>query len=441
MAEVYADPMRSGAPTGAPAGYSDPKAIDALLKSSSPETVANAGRSYQAFAAAYEKLAGELLAMRTDLHEAWSGTDAAAAQSALREIWSASATVQSTAQRFGIALERHGTESLAWYKYNKPPSKNLADARSWMTGANERISQSWGSLPEEIATTLPSTDGRVEHGPASTSRSGRTAATTQAAGGGGTTRQGRSRSPAGADGGHAPATQEPASRAAGSGTRLAGLPGGSAGIGPGNSTPPPPGDGGIGGPAPTVSGGMPTLSTPEAGFLGNAGQNVIGGRSPVGSPPSDEPAELRGGAPLQGGSEEAGAPGRTSVSRSGTFGPAAGTGDAGGERERERRTWLAEDEEVWIGKVQAAPEVIGEGPARAEVFANTTGKGQADGLDELGMLLDELGDGDGLDSAFEVADRRRRSRLPTLHEGGGRGGDPVNGDVPAVPDWVFGDDG
>ena len=169
MPDAYSDPMRSGAPTGSPAGYTDPKTIDALLKSSAPEAVASAGRSYQAFAAAYEKLAGELLAMRTDLHEAWSGTDAAAAQSALREIWSASATIQSTAQKFGVALERHGSESLAWYKYSKPPSKNLADARSWMTGANERISQSWSSLPEEIATTLPPGGGIIEHGPASSS--------------------------------------------------------------------------------------------------------------------------------------------------------------------------------------------------------------------------------------------------------------------------------
>src|SRR3569833_2626943 len=154
MVDSYVSPMRSTAPAGSPSEYTDPRRIDALLKTSDPDAVAAAGRSYQRFAEAYEKIAGALLSMRTDLHDAWKGEDAAAAQSQLRELWSAATTVHKTAQTFGVTIERHGSEHLAWYKYNKPPSKSLAEAQSWMTGAIERVSQSWNSLPPDLSTTL-----------------------------------------------------------------------------------------------------------------------------------------------------------------------------------------------------------------------------------------------------------------------------------------------
>src|SRR3954462_12807720 len=142
MAKSFVGPMQSSAPAGSPKQYTDPKQIDAILKSSDPEAVAESGRSYQKFAAVYEKVAGELLGMGSDLHDAWSGeAAAAAAQSQLREGWSGAGTVHQAAQTFGVTIERHGSEHLAWYKYNKPPSKDLPEAQSWMTGANERVTQ------------------------------------------------------------------------------------------------------------------------------------------------------------------------------------------------------------------------------------------------------------------------------------------------------------
>jgi hypothetical protein len=84
VADSFVGPMRSSAPLGSPTQYTDPKQIDAILKSSDPEAVAESGRSYQKFAAAYEKIAGELLGMRSDLHDAWSGEPAAAAAQSLR---------------------------------------------------------------------------------------------------------------------------------------------------------------------------------------------------------------------------------------------------------------------------------------------------------------------------------------------------------------------
>ena len=93
MVNDYTGPMRSSAPSGSPSQYTDPKQIDAILKSSDPGAVAEAGRSYQKFAHAYEEIAQRLLSVRDDLSDAWAGEDAAAAQAQLREVWSAATTI------------------------------------------------------------------------------------------------------------------------------------------------------------------------------------------------------------------------------------------------------------------------------------------------------------------------------------------------------------
>src|SRR4051794_3168763 len=263
--------MRSTAPTGSPARYTDPKKIDAILKTSDPEAVAASGRSYQKFAAAYEKIAAELLSMRSDLHDAWSGeAAAAAAQSQLREVWSAATTVHKTASTFGVAIERHGSEHLAWYKYNKPPSKDLPEAQSWMTGANERVTQAWGSLPQDLSTSLPPGEAK-EHAdrwiPGSSGSSG------DPGGSVGSSSGGHSRSSAA--GGHVSRGVVPAETGSGD-TQLAGLP--SAGSVPPGGTP--------GGDVPGVIGGFPPG--------GGAGPVVSGGATPPGFLPTN-PGLISGG--------------------------------------------------------------------------------------------------------------------------------------------------
>jgi hypothetical protein len=263
VADSFVGPMRSSAPVGSPAQYTDPKQIDAILKSSDPEAVAESGRSYQKFAAAYEKIAGELLNMRSDLHDAWSGESAAAAaQSQLREVWSAAATVHQTAQTFGVAIERHGSEHLAWYKYNKPPSKDLPEAQSWMTGANERVTQAWGSLPQDLSTSLPPGEAK-EHAdrwvPGSSGSSGDL-------GGSGSSSGGVSGSPA--PFGHVSDGTVPA-EAGGGDTQLAGLP--PAGSVPGGPL-------GGGGALPGVIGGFPS-----------GGGGGGGGGEPAPPPPPPPP--------------------------------------------------------------------------------------------------------------------------------------------------------
>ncbi|MBD2896916.1 hypothetical protein amrb99_58680 [Actinomadura sp. RB99] len=153
MTNEYTYFMRDGAPTGSPGRY-DRASILHHLKSSDPGAVTEAGEAYLRFAAAYEKLTPKLAQIGHDLNNAWSGTDAAAAQEQMRNLWASSHTIGAASRDFGTAVERHGSEYLAWYKNNMPQPKDDAEARSWMQGANERITETWTAIPPSISTPL-----------------------------------------------------------------------------------------------------------------------------------------------------------------------------------------------------------------------------------------------------------------------------------------------
>ncbi|QKG25350.1 hypothetical protein [Actinomadura verrucosospora] len=153
MTNEYTYFMRDGAPNGSPGRY-DRTSILQYLKSSDPGAVTEAGDAYLRFAAAYEKLTPKLAQIGHDLNDAWNGTDAAAAQEQLRNLWASSHTIGAASKDFGTAVERHGSEYLAWYKNNMPQPKDDAEARSWMQGANERITETWSAIPPSISTTL-----------------------------------------------------------------------------------------------------------------------------------------------------------------------------------------------------------------------------------------------------------------------------------------------
>ncbi|HEU5027948.1 MAG TPA: hypothetical protein VFV01_23705 [Spirillospora sp.] len=161
MTNEYTYFLRDGAPTGSPGRY-DRTSILQYLKSSDPGAVTEAGEAYLRFAAAYEKLTPKLAQIGHDLNDAWNGTDAAAAQEQLRNLWASSHTIGAASRDFGTAVERHGSEYLAWYKNNMPQPKDDAEARSWMQGANERITETWSAIPPSISTTLWSSN--IEHG-------------------------------------------------------------------------------------------------------------------------------------------------------------------------------------------------------------------------------------------------------------------------------------
>lgn len=121
------------------------------------------------------------------------------------------------------------------------------------------------------------------------------------------------------------------------------------GAGPGGFGPPGgggglPGGGGGGGGLPGGAGGLP------GGMPGGAG--AVGGM----------PGAMGGmpGGPGGAGRGRAGMAGMAGMGGMGMGMPmGAGGGHGGRQEERERTTWLAEDEDVWIGDEEAGPSVIG----------------------------------------------------------------------------------
>jgi len=402
MVDSYVSPMRSTAPAGSPSEYTDPRRIDALLKTSAPEAVAASGRSYQRFAEAYEKIAGALLSMRTDLHDAWKGEDAAAAQSQLRELWSAATTVHKTAQTFGVTIERHGSEHLAWYKYNKPPSKSLAEAQSWMTGANERVSQSWNSLPPDLSTTL-SPAGEKYHSDGWRSGSSTASGTSS---GSSSTHAGDGSS---ASHGHRSENAvDPNEIGGDGGTRLAGLPpivAPPGGAGPGRlGWLPVAGGGGIMGPGGPMVGYGPIAPGVITGVPGaEAGGMASGLSDQAAAAQKAQAAETR------------------NASRSGLTGLPAGAGGERQHRERTRRSWLSEDEKMWTGDVRPAPElIVGDTGTEDEVVGEPPQITLSDDDDKvIDDLFEELsGEISPQDPQEETAGLRVKPARPIVGEAG-----------------------
>ncbi|MFB4303744.1 WXG100 family type VII secretion target [Actinomadura sp. NTSP31] len=429
MTDEHTFPMRESAPTGSPASY-DRKSIEELLKSSEPGAVTESGHAYVRFSQAYQRITQRLAQAGHDLNEAWSGTDAAAAQVQMRDLWASSHTISATARDFGTAVERHGSEYLGWYKNSMPQPKTDAEARSWMQGANERITETWTSLPPNISTQLP--NNLMTYGaPITPGGSGGTPASGAPAGSGGSAVSGGSSdlsstpTPAGAPSGStrpgaaAPSGTSPHSGSAplvpstgggspyggrpntpgspsggGGGTDLSGVvpPAGSGGgnSGPPLTTPPTsPSGSSLGpgaGPQPSQPGG-PGLGLPGGGAFGPPGRAGLDlpGRTALGLPgggagfsqgrPGSEPGGLdrngvigrsRLGPPPP---PEAGAPGEVPAPRTGPMGMGPMTGAGGsphGDRERDRGSWLSEDPDVWNEDMQVAPSVLGSEPNRPQ---------------------------------------------------------------------------
>ncbi|MCO6006777.1 hypothetical protein NE236_17465 [Actinoallomurus purpureus] len=422
MADSESLPMRAGAPSGTPGGYNDPADIDKLLKQTAPGHVTQAGKDYQKFASAHGNFAGDMVTVRDILHEAWGGEDAGAAQSALREIWASSAALDQTANEFGTALEDHG-KNLAWYKKRPAPSKDLAEARSWMAGANERISQAWMAMPSEVSTSLPASGdiggyspdagasptgggpagGGPAGGPAAGGASG-SGGHAPGFGGGGTGSSGHV--PGG--GGHLPGT-------GGSNTKLAGW----------TPTPSGPGLGGSGGgigPLPSTP-GIPGVGSgsPTPGLGGAVPPGGVGGINPWSSRWGQAGTGWGTGGAASAAAEEAQAAEASAASRAGMMGPAVGAGADRGERERERATWLVEDEDVWNDGIEAGPQLIGDGVSKND--SSSDGDAPAEDVqldlssdsDDLAELLKELDLEDSVeDPQKEIA--RLREKLERLEQ-------------------------
>ena len=148
MVDSYTGPMRSSAPSGSATQYNDPKQIDNILKSSDPgrRSRRRGGRTRSSPRRTRRSRASCCPCATTCTTPGAARTPPPRSHNCAR---CGPPPPRSTRPRTRSEWRSSVTAPniLAWYKNSKPPSTSLADARRWMAGANERISQSWSSLP------------------------------------------------------------------------------------------------------------------------------------------------------------------------------------------------------------------------------------------------------------------------------------------------------
>lgn len=374
MTGYESTPLRGGQPSGSPSGYSTKEQITSLLRGTDPAAVAASGQGYLDFADSYEGVMTNLRGFADDLARAWKGPASNAAQGQLRDLFIAAYEIRTCSHQAGSAIQEHGAGYLAWYQQSMPTPKTLDEARQWMRGANERISQTWTAIPPEISTGLPDVHHTEYGSPSPSSSSGGSEGRGGAAvtGGGGSV---------GGSQIHVPGPGEP-HRSGGSpdnaGTHLAGVnptgPGGSlnpAGtVGSAGVLAPGPteGPGGFGGPGVLV----PPSVVPGDGFGGGRGLGVGAGGE----------EGLIGGGPASALEESAAAEQAASgmAGRPGVMGPMqpGHGGHGGGGGERTSRTWLSEDPAFWSGDLHAAPGIIGAPPTVESELNAEAGRVAAD---------------------------------------------------------------
>jgi hypothetical protein len=433
-------PLRGAAPSGTPTAYTSKELITSLLRGTDPGAVSRSGQGYVDFAQTYDQLMVRLRKFAGDLAEAWKGPSAGQAQQRLREVFEAAHQISTQSTAVGNAIKGHGSSYLSWYRQNMPTPKTVQEAQQWMQGANERITQTWSAIPPAISTTLPM-ERRDERGTPVGEPAGTAGGSTSPAlgapsgdGGGAGARSGAAgpghrpdASPLNGDGrsqpsagGHpSPGSSEPLPLAQGhvdgqpghgysgpsdpelaglggvGGTHLAGFdPAAGAGTGPIPGSPgqafgvPGSGSGSFTGGGP---GSLPFGGGYGPGATGNPALPSSGFAGPgTGVGPGLGYGTVRGGL----GSNPSSGPGAAGTTgRPGTPGAAGVPGHpAGGkERERERRTWLAEDKALWEEGVEVAPRVIGEiSQAPASEAAATPSEGEEDPAVLLRAALDRI---------------------------------------------------
>jgi hypothetical protein len=348
-------------------------AVKQMLSSLDPGHVATVGQAYTDAADALTTAADRLHQHAQRLVEAWTGENADRALKQLGQLNTTAAELQEKSATTGQVYSWLGTEILPWYKAEgeKMGHGYISDsgddkaAVELLDRMDNRILQGYNGVPDSISKDLPphTKSGVGDLGIPDT---GRTPTGRQPPGGtivpptagapgslpgqhgvdpGGT--------PAGVPGGPGAGTVHDSGPGAvpGAGLPGAGVPaaggtdlagaGGGAGVDPF-------GAGGIGGGAGGAAGGLGG----GPGGLGG-GPGGVGGVLAPGTPGSLGAG--RGGAgAAPGGSATRGAGGRP-----GGGAPMGGGGHGKEEEERERTTWLTEDEDIWTDDGDVAPPVIG----------------------------------------------------------------------------------
>jgi hypothetical protein len=359
-------------------------AVKAMLTSIDPGHVADVGQAYIGASDALTTAADQLHQHAQRITETWSGESADGALNQLGQLNKTAAELQEKSATTGNVLSWLGSEILPWYKNEgqKLGHGFISDggddkaARDLLDRMDNRIMQGYNGVPESISKDLPppshdlfsqGTDkggsgtpgsgppsgppyGSSPGGPPGTYVSpGPIDATPIGPGGGTTGPSGPGAGPPG-DGG----TGLPGGGLPGGGVGLPGTGGTDiAGLGGGGMGADPFGAGGLGGGAGGLGAGAGGLGG-GAGGLGAGTGGLGGGVLGLGTP--GVIGSGRGGSPGSAGDSAA----RGTAGKSGLNSPmAAGEGQGGEEeKERERTTWLAEDEDVWSDDDDIAPPVI-----------------------------------------------------------------------------------
>ncbi|MEV0404209.1 WXG100 family type VII secretion target [Actinoallomurus sp. NPDC050550] len=397
-----------GRPQGA-GSYGDAEAVKNKIAATKPGEIITAAGTYDAMGTALNDVNTAIYEAAKVLADHWSGPAADAAQEALRRLYGTAGELVIRSTETARTLQWYGGSILPmyrninWPKNIKSPAATAAAAQV-MKNLNERIAQTWDGMPPQIEKNLPRlqdpyepipTDPGVGSSGSGSGGGGSTGGRSPGSGGGRlphqslppTSRHDHAHLPA--LGGSVPSSSPHPPNPFPRGTELAGLTPGGDGPGGGLNL-----NGGI--QVPSSGGG--------AGGFGAQGTNPGAAAAPfdgggfrpgyIGMPSA---AGARPNLPGVAGGNSSGAP----------FLSGSGRGD---EKERQRTTWLAEDQDIWTGDEVSVLGVIGESPNRvAEPSLNGDDILSPDELQQLLDLVDEqpggeIGEVFGGSSDFDLAD-------------------------------------
>ncbi len=370
------------------------------LDGTNASQVANAGNAYDQASASLANLAGRLVTHAQLLSENWGGQSASQAIGQFKDLHDAAANAANANWQVGNVLSWYGNEILPWYVQNAPHPGTLggwyedvggddtnADgaAQQHLARLNDRIVQASNAYPAAVQMKLPppGTDNQGYGGGGS--GGGGAGGGVRGGGipggpGGGIPGGGIPGGPGGGipggPGGGMPGGGGPGGGIPGGGIPGGGVPGGGHGSLAGYNPPGVPGGGLPGGPGGIPGGGIAGGGIPGGGLAGGGpGAGGLGGGG-LGGLPIPGGGVLGGGldgagdAGLSGGAgglaaEEAAA--RDAAAAEGMAGRGmtgmpmmGGAGGGQGGKERERQTWLTEDEDFWgANEGDLAPPVIG----------------------------------------------------------------------------------
>ncbi|WP_433181241.1 hypothetical protein [Actinoallomurus sp. CA-150999] len=397
--EVKSAEVQAPAPRVGDVQY-DAQTIENWAKATRPGRVAASGKAFTSFGDGLHESLDLLYRTAQDLAEVWNGEpSAAAAQTQLQQLYVSAKEIGEASKRVGTALTQHGTTDLpklkAYFsssewrqiKKNATPVQitgvrpgggfsltpqfgmGSADeaAANKLSEHNGTISAAYTAIPKWYSVTLPTGLKRGDHGNIPTHGPGAPGGAppgspSHGVGGGGGKLPGGGSLPHP----HVPKMPTPGDGtgpgAHGNGTQLSGLQ-------PGGGTPMPPDPRSGLTPDPGISRGPLAGGTGPGRDVfspGIAGPGYSSGPGAASSRPSVGGRGI-GGAESAAASEAAAAR-NLQRGAAGQVGMVPSGGAAGDKKERQRTTWMSEDEDTWRpSDIAEVPELISRPPATHKV--------------------------------------------------------------------------